>query len=88
MGQTQGSPPNSPRTAEGFSIFLGTLRYSLCLISTLGGAFHFEVKVDLFGCDENSPAIKWLEEGSLFLKFEVVILIIRRADFGGVGAQS
>ena len=60
----------------------------MCLISTSGGAFHFEVKVDLFGCDENSPAVKWLEEGSLFLKFEAIILINRGADFGGVGAQS
>ena len=35
--------------------------------TTPGGAFRVEVKVDLFGYDENFPAVRQLEEGGLFL---------------------
>lgn len=41
------------------------------LDTTRGDAFNFEVKVDLFGYDENSPAVKWLEEGGLFSNLQL-----------------
>lgn len=40
-----------------------------CALPSLGAACPVKVKLGLFGHDENFPAVKWFEDGGLFLIF-------------------